>query len=55
MNNDLISREALIKWIDDSISQYGHTYSTDMLNMWELFKDYLINHAPTVEAKNTKQ
>jgi len=48
MNNDLISRNALIKWIDDSVSQYGHTYSTDMLNMWGLFKDYLINKAPTV-------
>lgn len=46
---DLISREALIKWIDDSVSQYGSTYSTDMLNMWGLFKDYLINNAPTVE------
>lgn len=49
MNNDLISRSALIKWIDDSVSQYGNTYSTDMLNMWGLFKDYLINNAPTVE------
>ena len=48
MNNDLISRKALIKWIDDSVSQYGHTYSTDMFNMWGLFKDYLINNAPTV-------
>ena len=46
---DLISRSALIKWIDDSVSQYGNTYSTDMLNMWGLFKDYLINNAPTVE------
>ena len=46
---DLISREALIKWIDDSVSQYGYAYSTDMLNMWGLFKDYLINNAPTVE------
>ena len=45
---DLISREALIKWIDDSVSQYGNTYSTDMLNMWGLFKDYLIDNAPTV-------
>lgn len=49
MDNDLISREALIKWIDDSVSQFGGTYSTDMLNMWGLFKDYLINNAPTVE------
>lgn len=49
MNNDLISRSALIKWIDDSVSQFGGTYSTDMLNMWGLFKDYLINNAPTVE------
>ena len=49
MNNDLISRSALIKWIDDSVSQFGGTYSTDILNMWGLFKDYLINNAPTVE------
>ena len=45
----LIDAEALIKWINDSISQFGGTYSTDMLNMWGLFKDYLINNAPTVE------
>ena len=49
MNNDLISRSALIKWIDDSVSQYGHIYSTDMLNMWGLFKDYLTNNVPSVE------
>ena len=47
---DSISRKALIKWIDDSVSQYGHTYSTDMLNTWGLFKDYLINNAPAVET-----
>lgn len=46
---DLLSRDALIKWIDDSVSKYGHIYSTDTLNMWGLFKDYLINFAPTVE------
>lgn len=46
---DLISRDALIKWIDDSISQFGNTYSIDMLNMWGLFKDYLINNAQTVD------
>ena len=51
---DLISREALIKWIDDSVSQYGNTYSTDMLNMWGLFKDYLINNASTVCGNNPK-
>ena len=48
---DLISRDALIKWIDDSVSKYGHIYSTDTLNMWGLFKDYLINFAPTVEPE----
>lgn len=48
---DLLSREALIKWIDDSVSKYGHIYSTDTLNMWGLFKDYLINFAPTVEDR----
>ena len=54
MNNDLISRSALIKWIDDSVSQYGGTYSTDMMNMWGLFKDYLINNVPAVEPKKGK-
>ena len=44
---DLISREALKKWVDDSISQYGNQYSTDMLNMFGLFKEY-IDNAPTV-------
>ena len=50
MNNDLISRSALIKWIDDSVSQFGGTYSADMMNMWGLFKDYLINNVRPVEV-----
>ena len=45
---DLISREALKKWIDDSVSQYGNQYSTDILNMFGLFRE-IINNAPTVE------
>lgn len=48
MTNDLISRSALKKWVDDSISQYGNQYSTDMLNMFGLFKE-VIDNAPTVE------
>lgn len=53
MNNDLISREALKKWVDDSISQYGNQYSTDMLNMFGLFKE-VIDNAPTVEVDDLK-
>lgn len=45
---DSISREALKKWVDDSISQYCNQYSTDMLNMFGLFKE-VIDNAPTVE------
>ena len=46
---DLISRSALIKWVDDSVSQYGNQYSTDMLNMFGLFRE-IIDSAPTVET-----
>ena len=42
-----VSREAIIEWIDKSVAQYGGTYSTDMLNMWGLFKDW-ISHMPSV-------
>lgn len=48
MSNDLISRSALKKWVDDSISQYGNQYSTDMFNMFGMFKE-VIDNAPTVE------
>jgi len=48
MNNDLISRSALKKVIEDSVSQYGSQYSADMLNMWALFS-HIVNDAPTVE------
>lgn len=47
---DLISREALIKWIDESLQLYSSQYSTDMLNMFGLFRE-IINNAPTVEER----
>lgn len=43
----LIDADEIIKWADDSVSQYGNTYSTDMLNMFGLFKEVIVN-APTV-------
>jgi len=44
----LIDADKIIKWADDSVAQYGGTYSTDMLNMFGLFK-HIIDNAPTVE------
>ena len=38
MTNDFISREAVVKWIDDSLSMYINQYSMDMINMFGLFK-----------------
>lgn len=49
----LIDADKLIKWADDSVSQYGGTYSTDMLNMFGLFK-HIIDNAPTVCGNNPK-
>ena len=46
----LIDADALKEWVDDSISQYGNQYSTDMLNMFGLFKE-VIDNAPTVEPE----
>ena len=45
-----IDADGLIKWANDSVSQYGYTYSTDILNMFELFKR-IIGNAPTVTTK----
>ena len=47
-DGDLISRNVLQKWIDDSVSQYGNQYSADMLNMFGLFRE-IIDNAPTVK------
>ena len=41
--DDRISREDIIKWIDASVEEYGHYYSRDMLNMMALFKDVITN------------
>jgi hypothetical protein len=46
----LIDADKIIKWADDSVSQYGGTYTNDMLNMFGLFKE-VISNAPTVEQK----
>lgn len=46
----LIDADEIIKWADDSVSQYGGTYSIDMLNMFGLFKE-VIDNTPTVEPK----
>ena len=50
MTGDLISREALKKWIDESLQLYSSQYSTDMLNMFGLFRE-IIDNAPTVEER----
>ena len=47
---DCISREDVLEWVDESLRQYGGTYSTDMLNMWGLFKDW-IGKMPPVTPK----
>lgn len=47
---DCISREDALEWVDESLRRYGGTYSTDMLNMWGLFKDW-IGKLPSVTPK----
>ena len=44
MTNDFISREAVVKWIDDSLSMYINQYSMDMINMFGLFKTVIQNN-----------
>lgn len=46
---DVISRQSVLEWIQQSLSEYGNTYTTDMLNMWGLFEDWIKNALP-VEA-----
>lgn len=46
---DAISRQSILEGIQQSLSEYGYTYTTDMLNMWELFEDWIKN-APPVKA-----
>ena len=46
----LINADEIIKWADDSVEQYGRTYTTDMLNMFGLFK-HVIDNAPTVNIQ----
>ena len=48
--DDAISRQAVLKWIHQSLSEYGNTYTTDMLDMWGLFKEQ-IKTFPTVNTK----
>ena len=48
----LIDANALKEWIDESVCRYGSRYSTDMLNMFGLFKE-VIDNAPTVEQEIT--
>lgn len=45
----LIDANALKEWADESVKQYGNQYSTDMLNMFGLFKE-VIDNAPTFES-----
>ena len=49
-----IDANALSEWIDESVRQYGNQYSTDMLNMFGLFKE-VIDNAPTVEPEELKE
>ena len=38
---DAISRQSVLEWIQQSLSKYGSTYTTDMLNMWGLFEEQI--------------
>ena len=56
---DYISRDAIDKWIVDSLAQYGNRYTTDQLNMFGLFRTVINDHslfpaADVVERKNGK-
>ena len=56
---DYISRDAIDKWIVDSLAQYGNRYTTDQLNMFGLFRTVINDHslfpaADVVERKKGK-
>lgn len=38
---DAVSRQAILKWIKESVELYANTYSIDMLNMWMLFEEQI--------------
>jgi hypothetical protein len=48
MDNDLISRDDLREQIENSIAEYGGTYSTDLLNGLGMTLQ-MINEAPAVD------
>lgn len=43
-----IDADAIKKWIDESVCQYGNRYSADIINMFGLFTE-IIDKAPTIE------
>ena len=43
---DYIKKDDIIKWIDDSVAQCGNRYSTDMMNMMDMFKTVVDNCFP---------
>ena len=42
---EYISRDAIDKWIVDSLAQYGNRYTTDQLNMFGLFRTVINDHS----------
>ena len=53
MQDDAISREAVLDRIKESVATYGNQYTADMLNMWGLFTQF-IKEMPSVTPSRPK-
>ena len=51
---DCISRQAVLDRIERSVEEYGNQYTTDMLNMWGLFTEFIKSMPPILEPINYK-
>ena len=48
--SDYISRESIIKWIDDSLEQCGSRYTAEQENMMEMFRTVVNDCLPFADV-----
>lgn len=53
--SDYVSRDAVVKWVDDSIEMCGNRYTTEQENMMEMFRVVITDCIPAADVREVKR
>ena len=53
--SDYVSRDAVVKWVDDSIEMCGNQYTTEQENMMEMFRTVITDCIPAADVRTVPE